>query len=371
MPSPTRRPRRRLTLLLALAVALAPIAAATAAFGQGTQAGAQDQDRYEGSENGTENGSDANDSSTGSSDSNDSRTQPAPSNGSQAENGNRSHGADAREDRSERDERPRSPPGRADPVQIRETARGFSTQAPPDSPRPTVAVDASNGSARVERPDVQPLDVRFDTLVEFSDEDGDGRYDVGEPVVERFALRSTPHRIVPDRANATRTVAYELGNTSQLSLVFDLGTDHAEQVATKLDVVVEGYDFESPNTRIALGSQVEVEGGVEHTTRDGRPVVAGQQGDEVSYLSWAPTVAVDGEQRAVASSVHVDAAEPTESAVVYWAYPQGERIVHDPTLGVQDAIRDLAGALTPFALGLAATLGLLGVGYAARTRWHL
>lgn len=295
----------------------------------------------------------------------DQGAQTQPANGSDEE---RAQG----QDRGGQDER-RGPDdrGRADPVEIRDKGPGFATTAPPDSPRPSFAMDARNASAVVERPDVVPLNLRLDTLVEFADRDGDGAYDVGEPVERRISLREAPREIQVDEANATRTVVYEVANGSHLELAFDFGTGHGSQVATKLDVVVEDYPFQAPHHRIALGSQVQVDGGLERVTHDGRPALAGEAGDEVAYLSWTEDVRVDGEARQVASTVHISADEPTETAVVYWAYPQGETIVHDPTFGVQEAVEDLAGRLSAFGFGLAATVTLLGLGFAARERWRI
>jgi hypothetical protein len=213
--------------------------------------------------------------------------------------------------------------------------------------------------------------VHLHTIIEFTDEDGDGAYDIGEPVANRTSLDALDPRIKTDEANATRTVVDDLGNDSRLRLVFDFGPEHPEAVGTKLDVVVEGYDFEGPDTRVALGSRVQVNGGVERVPREGAPAIAGQQGETVSYLSWVPTVQVDGDEHPVGSSVHVEASDPAQSAIVYWGYPQGDEIVHDPTMGVQEAIRDLAGRTSTFAMALAGTLALLGMGYAARSRWRL
>jgi len=268
----------------------------------------------------------------------------------------------------------RGPPedrGRAPPVDVEDRRGGFATRAPPDSPRPEVAVDARNATATVQRADVRAMDVHLDQVVAFTDADDDGAYDVGEPVLERQTLPDRPNRIVADEANATRILVYELDEAgeAELHLVFDLGTDHAERVATKFDVELRNYTFEAENAHVALGSRVQVAGGLERVERNGHPAVAGEQGEEVTYLSWVPNATVDGTEHPVGSSVHVDAEQPADSAIVYWAYPQGDRIVHDPALGVGDAIRDFAGSLPSFGLGLAATTTILFAGYAIRARW--
>ncbi len=375
----TQRARPRTTpglaLLLALAVAFAPALGSglltSKALGQGetnassSPGGQASQDRAAGSNTSDEGGNESDHR-----DANQSGEDRRQANESQRDGD--ADGRDAGSDDRRRDgtDRGSDERGRAPPVQIRDRPGGFATRAPSDSPRPTVAVDARNASATVQRGDVTPMAVHMDTLVEFVDQDGDGAYDIGEPVVNHTDLQHTPHRVEVDQTSDSRSLVYDLGNESQLRLVYDLGTDQEDaQVAAKFDVRIDDYDFQHSDARIALGSHVEVVGGLERVEREGQPAVAGQQGEEVTYLSWVPTVDVDGEEHPVASSVHVDAEQPSESAIVYWAYPQGDEIVHDPTLGVQDAVQDLAGRVAPFALGLAGTLAVLGVGYEVRARW--
>lgn len=346
------RPTPGLALVLALALALAPAFAGSTALAQ---------------EQGPSNGGQADEANGSQRDANRSDEE---ADGGEEGQADRRGGQDGSPDRGQGDERRPDEAGRAPPVEIHDRPGGFATRAPPDQARPNVAVDARNASATVERDDVRPLDLHLDQVVEFVDQDGDGAYDVGEPVENRTSLNEAPSRVEADEANETRTVVYELGEEGQLRLVFDLGTAHAEDVGTKFDVVVDGYAFGREDARIALGSRIQVDGGIERVEIDGQPALAGETGEQVSYLSWVPTVQVDGADHPVASSVHVDAEEPAESAIVYWAYPQGEEIVHDPALGVRDAIRDLAGQIAPFALGLAATATLLFGGYAARARWQ-
>lgn len=346
-PSSTRG--RAAIALLALALALAPgLAGLTAADGHGPPS---DGDRASPPEEG-----------------NESRD---------GEQGNRSDGDAASGDRSEPSENrggPEDRPG-ADPVQIEDRPGGFATRAPQGSPRPTVAVDASEARANVERDDVRELTLQVDALVAHLDEDGDAAYDLGEPVVERIGLHDLDHEIVADPANETRTLAYQLPRGGSLELVFDVGADHGAEVGAKVDVRVTGYTPPDPDARLALGARVEVPGGVEVADVDRADALAGRSGEAVPYVSWADTVQVDGSERDVGTSVHVsatpDEASEGSSALVYWSYPQGEHIVHDPTLGVTDAVRDLPGQAWAFAIGLAATLVILGAGYAVRRRVRL
>lgn len=260
---------------------------------------------------------------------------------------------------------------RAPPVEIVDHPGGFATRASEGSPRPTVAVDAAQTRLEVRHPDAQPLDLRLDSLIAYVDEDGDGAYDLGEPVEARTDLRKAAHNVTPGAQPSERRVTYQLAEGGELVLVFHLGTDHAPTVATKFDVVVRNHTFEREDVRIALGAQVDAPGGTAAVDLDGTPAVAGQQGERTGYLSWASTVQVDGQTHPVHASTHVSTSAEDANAIVYWSYPQGQEIVHDPTLGITSVVEDLAGQLTPFALGLLATLAFLGAGFVVRRRWYL
>jgi len=264
------------------------------------------------------------------------------------------------------------PPGRADPVRIEDRPAGFATRAPQGSARPTVAVDAARAQASVDRPDVGALSLRLAELVAYVDEDDDGAYDLGEPVLERRDLRDLDHQIRDGPGEATRSLVYELPDGGELVVRFDVGTQHGPEVGAKFDVELRNHTAPSPDARLALGTRAEAAGEVEPVELDGAPALAGRQGDEVAYLSWAPTVLVDGAEREVGWSVHLSAASDEAAdeghALLYWSYPQGDEVVHDPTLGVTEAVRDLAGETGPFLAGLAATLAVLAAGYAVRRR---
>ncbi len=259
----------------------------------------------------------------------------------------------------------------ADPVEIDDLADGFRTQPPAGSLRPAVTVDAARGQASVDRTDVVPLSMQIDSVLEYIDEDGDDAYDLGERVVNRTDLRQAPHRIEVDPANDTRSVVYLLDSGGHLELRFSFITAVDPQVGTKLDVIIRNHTFAEPDARLAVGSHVEAAGGLETVELDGQPALAGTEGDEVAYLSWVPVVTVDGVDHEVGWSVHLSTSAEGQDAIVYWSYPQGEEIVHDPELGVTSAVKDLAGQLTPFTIAIGAAIVVLGTGYVVRRRGRL
>jgi hypothetical protein len=353
MPSLTR-PSPALALVLALTVAFAPALVPSLA----TSALAQESGPANGGpDNGSQRDANRSQDPNGSDDGDRSASERRGTDDGQGD----------RSDRGADDDR--GPGSAGPPVEIEDRRGGFATRAEPGSPRPEVAVDAANASASVQRGDVRPLDVHLDEVLAFEDGDGDGAYDVGERVLDRQSLPEAPAEILVT-ANETRTAVYELGEEASLELVFDVSAAHGDEVGAKFDVEVHNYTFaDGEDVHTALGSRIQVDGGLERVEREGRPAVVGEAGDDVAYLSWVQNATVDGTDHRVGSSVLVDA-EERDSAVVYWAYPQGEEIVHDPELGVRDAVRELAGNPGSFAFGLAVTTTILFGGYAVRARWN-
>lgn len=261
--------------------------------------------------------------------------------------------------------------GRAPPVEIEDRPGGFATRAPPGSPRPSVAVDASQARLEVDHPTASPLEMQFDAVLVYVDTDADGAYDLGEPVHARTDLRGAENRVRQGDEPDQRHVTYALANGGELVLRFDLGRDHAPSVATKFDVIIRNQTYDRDELRLALGAHLGSADGMETVQLDGHPALAGDGSDQAGYLSWVPTVQVDGAEHPVRWSTHVSTSPGDASAIVYWSYPTGDEIVHDPTLGVTAAIEDLAGQIPAFAVGLAATVTILGSGYLVRRRWRL
>lgn len=260
-----------------------------------------------------------------------------------------------------------------DPVTIRDDARGFRTEAPAGSARPEIALDAAQGTASVQRSGVHPLQLQLDSLVEFEDEDGDGAYDLGETLLQRSPLKNATFEIIADPENETRDVVYPLEGDGRLILRFHLGTAHSAGVGAKFDVIIEDYPYQSADSMLALGMRVDTPAGLTSIGSPGERAVIGKDGDEVPYLSWQEEVLADGTSHTVGSSVHLlsTGADPGDEAIVYWAYPQGAMILHDPVLGVAEAVEELLGDLVPYVAGLAAAAGVLALGYTARRRRRL
>ncbi|MGB1586481.1 MAG: hypothetical protein ACPHID_05490 [Thermoplasmatota archaeon] len=196
------------------------------------------------------------------------------------------------------------------------------------------------------------LDHQFLELLEFEDRDGDQAYDPGEPVLARIDLTRNADAVA---GTEVKRITYLL-ETGALHL--DVRNDGD---ATKFDVIIEGYGFQSATSRLAVASSITVDDGLRTGTIDGNPALVRAGAGAQPYLSWVPNVTVDGRDEAVAWSASVRLDEAGGSGILYWSYPQGEAILHDPRLGVASIPFERALDLSAFAWATAAAVAFLAI----------
>ncbi len=260
-----------------------------------------------------------------------------------------------------------------DPVAIRDNATGFRSEAQTGSPRPAVAMDAGRAMASLHRDGIHSLGLQLDTLLEYEDENDNGAYDIGETVHQRIPLRGGVFEMVVDAENQTRDVVYPIDN-GQLILRFHFKDVQNAAVGAKFDVIIDGYPYQGNDTHLALGMRVDSQAGLKVDEVHGEPALVGQTGEQVPYLSWEGDVQVDNATHSVGSSIHLSSTqgrENADNAILYWSYPQGESIHHDPILGVTPGIDAFVGDWAPYLLGAAGVAALMGIGYTARRRTRL
>lgn len=190
---------------------------------------------------------------------------------------------------------------------------------------------------------------RAESLVEYRDEDGDGRFTLGDPVVQRLAFESMGNADLArqrleggrDQIDATYFVA---GTNGRITFSFLLAptaqADAGPVVATSsipTDLRIDRFPFREDGTSLALLSRVGP------GLQPGTGYAAG--GDRImSYLAWDRFEEVDGVSTVTPATFQTyDAAE----SVLVFNYGGGESIRH--------------GFLVGFARPSASEQGLAGV----------
>ncbi len=241
----------------------------------------------------------------------------------------------------------------------------FRARQPEDSNRPRLAVAAEreteNGTIEEE------LEVEFAAtfreVFEFEDANGNGVQDGTEPRLSTIRLETLTYDPldIADRSVEGVTGFQVTIQGTREGFTFRLvatvlpadahvnGTLVPEQ-AVKVDIVLEGYPFESPTSLLGLevGAESTIEQEMEFEDEDRSVEVSTQRG--TAFFRWEPEAIVDGQSRPVHSQWRADG----QRLVLF--YPHGDSIVHDPLLGF-----DLGSNAWP----TVAVLGGVGIGAAA------
>lgn len=206
--------------------------------------------------------------------------------------------------------------------------------------------------------------VEFMRLVEYRDADGDDVLGGADDVSSEVDLGDADWSIGPveeitagGEDGKTVTVTADLGDDGTFEVVMYVFGDFAQVNATslrptdvKLDFVVGDYPWQGNDTRLALDLKTEVKSEREiEGTADGDSLNV--TADDISgYFTWAPNATVDGASTPVASDVYEDEtrseteeetdedgaeAEVEREQKLTLNYERGDRIVHDPVLGIQ------------------------------------
>jgi hypothetical protein len=195
-------------------------------------------------------------------------------------------------------------------------------------------------------------EIEFRDLIEFEDRNWNGGYDSSDNVISEYDLRDTEYDSIEyftDKTldNETQHV-FSMQTTDGIFKVvlhvvgsfakFESGILTPTEV--KIDIIVTDYPFVQENTKLALLTKVETEMETEFDddTFDEEEDLAEDEdeielksGDISAYFSWANNATVDGVERPV---VVTNTTDEDGDPILYFAYDNGESIVHDPKIGV-------------------------------------
>ncbi len=224
------------------------------------------------------------------------------------------------------------------------------------------------------------LEMSFERLFTFAD-DGNGRFDSGETVVNSLDMSDTSYSLaystapLPDGGHKTTiTAASEEGI---LTLVFVITTSPTVvgEVAispsdVKLDIRISGLELSGEADHFGLGMSVDAdtESTVDLEGIDGSEQLNLTQSSLGGFFRWADNASVDGVEQSVGATWFDE--------TLTLSYPVGQLIVHDPVIGIRSmapssgslvALKSIGEPLL-YGVGLAlATAAVLGA-VAIRTR---
>ncbi len=242
-------------------------------------------------------------------------------------------------------------------VEVEEENDGFEIRSfGAQGDRIRVRFEAEDGELRLDfvvpesgQTEVQ-LEIAFEEVMEFLDEDGNGRFNLGERVVQRFEVDdlSFDAPILEDFDGGHRIeVTYVSSFTFRLVFyVFPTQTmlngTLVKPTQVKFDIGVDGFPFAQADTYLAiemkLKTEVEPAFGTSPTLEELEAIGERYEG----FFQWSSTADVDGTPSPVNSTLvkvetELESNATTELEVertIVLVYPQGEQVLHDPIVGI-------------------------------------
>lgn len=259
---------------------------------------------------------------------------------------------------------------------------------------------------------VLTMDLGFLGLVEFRDTDADGRYGFGDRSVQRITIGDMEGASVVSESFLTNghaaTVSYSFPNRSSSEASNDtvppisddepsllpgtlllrfymvpttqtFGGSTVTPMDIKFDIEMTDFPYREAGTKLALETRFSASESVRDAPWRDRALEIGD-GYFRGFLGWTRTAMVDSNPRPVEVSTlsHVPGADEDRGSSVAMAftYPAGDKIVHDPQVGIVryqgdlgEALRDLVeGNWLLYTLGLVVTLAAVGVPAVIRLR---
>ncbi len=194
------------------------------------------------------------------------------------------------------------------------------------------------------------LEVAFEAVLEFVDGNGDGRFDLGEQVVQRFDVDDMPFNVpILEGLDEGHRIEVSYVSSFTLRLVFYVFPTETmvngtlvKPTQVKFDIGIDGFPLMQEDTFLAvetkLKTEVEPAFGTSPTVEELEAIGERYKG----FFRWSSTADVDGITSPVNSTLvkvetELESNATTELEVertIVLVYPQGEQVLHDPIVGV-------------------------------------
>jgi len=207
------------------------------------------------------------------------------------------------------------------------------------------------------------FDISFNRLIEYFDENYNGRFDENDTTLGSYSLvdanyTNITYELITSEDGESITKIHTRTNDSIFSIIMYVSGNYSQiqnQVISpseiKIDFIISDYIFSTNDSYLSLETSLNTIHYVEIETE----TFDEQQGygnneheinisskDYNGFFSWLETAIIDnvtyGVNVTVISSIEQtitnDGKEILKTSTIYFCYPQGETIVHDPKIGV-------------------------------------
>jgi len=226
------------------------------------------------------------------------------------------------------------------------------------------------------------FEVTFYKLIEYIDDDDDGLYNESmDTLIQTYAIENFDP-IVYTTENTTDGMVHTLEAatskgifTAKIYATGEFADINGTNIAPneiKIDVIIDGFDYQNDTSQLAMKVELEASAEKEYddeTEDEGEGRATDEEGVDFTnneysgFFTWKETATIDGVDMPVKSSL-TEASESEEELLLN--YPRGDRIVHDPKIGVANIIEtpggmiDLGGYLAIIAIvGAVVVIGVV------------
>ncbi len=226
------------------------------------------------------------------------------------------------------------------------------------------------------------LQLTFESLWEYLDENGNGRFDSGERIVQDIRVDDMPFvgpSTEPFSGGTRIELEYSLADLD-FQLVFwvfenetDLNGTLVRPTEVKFDITLRDFPFAREDSGLAVVMELKTEVEPRMSSNTTQETLQAVSVRFEGFFGWSRTAEVDGETVPVNSTVlkvetEVETGSEVEFEVertVALAYPSGSLLVHDPVVGVTRVAEDTGltglGSTSYVIYGAAAAIGLATV----------
>jgi len=207
------------------------------------------------------------------------------------------------------------------------------------------------------------FEVQIRELIEYIDTNKNGRYEEDDVIVNTYSFEKTnfnnftyQNQFSDDGEKINYISTQTKDEIFKMDLYFSsnfskINNQIVSPTEIKIDFIINNYPFEEESTQLALRTMLVTEHETELDTESFDEIQGFSENESVlnittinnvGFFSWAETVVVDNITKPVNSTIQSQIIETIRDdekisnkvSNIYFSYPRGSNILHDPKLGV-------------------------------------
>jgi hypothetical protein len=207
------------------------------------------------------------------------------------------------------------------------------------------------------------FEIKIRELIEYRDINRNGRFDIGDYIVNTYSFNNSIFKnLTYQKQISNDNEPFNLVSTQTMDDVFRMNlyfsnnfSNINNQILTpselKIDFIIENFLFEEEDTKLCLKTSMQTKDETELNIESfdekngfsyGEIALNVNLKNSSGFFSWMETVLVDGIEKSVNTTIfsqieeniHENEIISSQINEIYFSYPRGSNIVHDPKIGV-------------------------------------